>query len=177
MYDRNFTLESSQSYFIFGPRGTGKTSWLKKNYNNAIFFDLLETETLFDLDRVHNNLEKKIPKNYSGPIIIDEIQKLPSLLNEVHRLIEQKKIRFLLTGSSARKLRRHGVNLLGGRARSRYLHGFVSGELKAKFQLKEALTFGTIPSIYYSAFAGVLAEEAAGGFARGASSRGTGSFA
>lgn len=83
-------------------------------------------------------------------VVIDEIQKLPQLLDEVHWLIEERKLRFLLTGSSARKLRRGGVNLLGGRARSRTLHPFVGPELGADFDLLKALNWGTLPSIYLS---------------------------
>jgi predicted AAA+ superfamily ATPase len=149
MNDRKYTLESSQSYFIFGPRGTGKTSWLKKNYKDAIFFDLLETETLFDLDRVHNNLEKKIPNSYSGPIIIDEIQKLPSLLNEVHRLIEKRKDwNFILTGSSARKLRQAGVNLLAGRALVKNFYPLTFNEVGTDCDLKKTLKYGLLPKAY-----------------------------
>jgi predicted AAA+ superfamily ATPase len=84
-------------------------------------------------------------------VVIDEIQRIPTLLNEVHRQIENNKTRtFLLTGSSARKLRKAGVNLLGGRARTYHLHPLVSDELKDKFDLERALQFGTIPSIYGS---------------------------
>lgn len=83
-------------------------------------------------------------------VVIDEIQRLPDLLNEVHRLIEERGVRFLLTGSSARKLRRRGVNLLGGRARTQYFHPFVVQELGRHFDLKRALNSGLIPSIYFS---------------------------
>ena len=83
-------------------------------------------------------------------VIIDEIKRLPELLNEVHRLIEEKGVHFLLTGSSARKLRRKGVNLLGGRARIKHLHPFTYTELKDEFDLNKALNAGLIPSIYLS---------------------------
>ena len=84
------------------------------------------------------------------PIVIDEIQKLPSLLDEVHRLIEKKGYRFLLTGSSARKLRKRGVNLLGGRARVRRLHPFSAFELKDLFSLDRAINFGLLPAVWFS---------------------------
>ena len=84
------------------------------------------------------------------PIVIDEIQKLPMLLDEVHRLIEKKGYRFLLTGSSARKLRKKGVNLLGGRARVRRLHPFSAAELKERFSLKRAINFGLLPAVWFS---------------------------
>ena len=83
-------------------------------------------------------------------VVIDEIQRLPELLNEVHRLIEKRGTRFLLTGSSARKLRRGGVNLLGGRARTRYLHPLIARELGRRFDLARAVARGTLPSIYFS---------------------------
>jgi predicted AAA+ superfamily ATPase len=83
-------------------------------------------------------------------VAIDEIQRLPDLLNEVHRLIEQRGINFLLTGSSARKLRRGGVNLLGGRARTRFLHPLTYHELGAHFDLAQAIGRGLLPSIYFS---------------------------
>jgi predicted AAA+ superfamily ATPase len=149
MIDRIFKLETSSSFFIFGPRGTGKTSWLKQNYKNVPYFDLLESETLYDLDRVHNNLEKKIPASYEGPIIIDEIQKLPSLLNEVHRLIEKRKDwKFILTGSSARKLRQEGVNLLAGRALIKNFYPLTVNEIGPDCDLKKALHFGLLPKAY-----------------------------
>jgi uncharacterized protein len=83
-------------------------------------------------------------------VVIDEIQRLPDLLNEVHRLIESRGTRFLLTGSSARKLRRGGVNLLGGRARTKRLHPLTSHELGDRFDLQRAVSRGLLPSIYFS---------------------------
>lgn len=83
-------------------------------------------------------------------MVIDEVQRLPELLNEVHRLIETRRLRFLLTGSSARKLRGGGVNLLGGRARTQYLHPLTSNELGARFDLARAAECGLLPSIYFS---------------------------
>jgi predicted AAA+ superfamily ATPase len=87
-------------------------------------------------------------------VVIDEIQRLPDLLNEVHRLIETRGLRFLLTGSSARKLRRGGVNLLGGRARTKYLHPLTYKELGNRFDLYRAVERGLLPSIYFSDDAG-----------------------
>lgn len=92
--------------------------------------------------------EEVLPKDRI--IVIDEIQRLPTLLNEVHRLIEQKGIRFLLTGSSARKLRHGGVNLLGGRARTKYLHPLTYRELGEHFNLETFISHGGLPSIYFS---------------------------
>ncbi len=94
--------------------------------------------------------------------MIDEVQRLPGLLNEVHRLIETRRLRFLLTGSSARKLRAGGVNLLGGRARTQYLHPLTSRELGAHFDLERASQNGRLPSIYFSADAWADLEAYAG---------------
>jgi len=89
------------SFFLFGPRGTGKTTWVKATFPGAVYLDLLEAELFNDLLADPQRLEKFIPKGLSDWIIIDEVQKIPELLNEVHRLIEKYKHRFVLTGSSA----------------------------------------------------------------------------
>lgn len=149
MYDRKFNLDLTQSSFIFGPRGTGKTSWLKEHFANAPYFDLLDSEIFYDLSRHPNQLSKRIPDNYKGPVIIDEVQKIPSILDEVHRLIEaQKKIKFILTGSSARKLKQQGVNLLAGRAHVHYLYPLTALELGKDFKLQKALTDGMLPGAW-----------------------------
>ncbi|PIR16506.1 MAG: ATPase [Deltaproteobacteria bacterium CG11_big_fil_rev_8_21_14_0_20_49_13] len=137
-----------KSYFLFGPRQTGKSSLIKETLSKYTLYNLLDSHTLLSLSRSPERLGQELGEN--KVVIIDEIQKLPSLLNEVHRLIEEKGVNFLLTGSSARKLRRGGANLLGGRARSRHLHPFIWAELKERFNLKKALDTGTIPSIYFS---------------------------
>lgn len=137
-----------KSCFLFGPRQTGKTTLIRHTLKPDRIYNLLESDTFAALSRSPKLLREEIQR-YQSLVIIDEIQKLPQLLDEVHNLIEQKKIRFLLTGSSARKLRRGGVNLLGGRARHRILHPFVFKELD-HFDLIRALTWGLIPSIYFS---------------------------
>lgn len=165
----------NKSLFLWGARQTGKTSLVTHSLAGYRVYDLLDSEIYLTLSREPHRLEQEIRPG-EQIIIIDEIQKLPFLLDEVHRLIEKHGIHFLLTGSSARKLRRGGVNLLGGRARSRYLHPFIYLELKEQFNLLKALNNGLIPSIYFSdspeedlkAYAGdYLKEEiAAEGFAR-----------
>ncbi|OFZ83467.1 MAG: hypothetical protein A2583_04545 [Bdellovibrionales bacterium RIFOXYD1_FULL_53_11] len=151
MYDRIFKPEKQSSFFIFGARGTGKTSWLGSHYKSAIFFDLLEAETLFDLRSDHNNLEKRIPPGYRGAVIIDEVQKLPLILDEVHRLIEKnKRLQFVLTGSSARKLKRSGVNLMAGRALVRNFYPLTAEELGSDFNISKALKTGLLPAAYTS---------------------------
>src|SRR5437764_317570 len=108
-------LEGKNSIFLFGPRGTGKTSYLKHYLKNAIYLDLLDFAAYSPLLANPSRLETLIPDTYTDWIIIDEVQRIPELLNEVHRLIELKKYKFVLTGSSARGLRRAGTNLLAGR--------------------------------------------------------------
>lgn len=138
-----------KSYFLFGPRQTGKTSLIQHTLNEYRYYNLLQTDVYLKLSRSPQRLRQEITDN-DKIVIIDEIQKLPILLDEVHNLIEEKGIHFLLTGSSARKLRNKGVNLLGGRARTRRLRPFIFKELKGKFQLLKALDTGLIPSIYFS---------------------------
>ena len=96
------------SFFLFGPRGTGKTTFLKKHFTAAITIDLLHDETFNKLLANPSSLEHRIPNDYSDWIIIDEVQKIPAILDEVHRLIEHHKYKFILTGSSARKLKKEG---------------------------------------------------------------------
>lgn len=138
-----------KSCFLFGPRQTGKSSFVENELKDCIVIDLLDDEIFLRLQQNSKALLDYI-SNPKKIVVIDEIQRVPKLLNEVHRLIEKQKIKFLLTGSSARKLRRKGVNLLGGRARARTLHPLVSAELEQKFELMRALRFGLIPSIYFS---------------------------
>ncbi len=138
-----------KSCFLFGPRQTGKSTLINHSLKNCKLYNLLDSEIFLNLSRNPKRIEQEI-QNKDKIIIIDEIQKLPYLLDEVHLIIEKYGINFLLTGSSSRKLRRRGVNLLGGRARSKYLFPFVYKELKNKFDLLHALNYGLIPSIYLS---------------------------
>jgi predicted AAA+ superfamily ATPase len=110
---------------------------------------MLDTATFLSLSQNPGRLGQEIAPDEKY-IVIDEVQRLPILLNEVHRLIEERGIRFLLTGSSARKLRRGGVNLLGGRARTMYMHPLTAGELGEHFDLTRGLHRGFLPSIYFS---------------------------
>lgn len=137
-----------KSCFLFGPRQCGKTFLVRETLPDAYVFDLLSGDTFRRLARNPGYIEDACiePK----PVVIDEIQKMPSLLDEVHRLIETKGMRFLLTGSSARKLRKGGVNLLGGRARIRNIHPFSAAELGDAFDLDRALNYGLLPGIWFS---------------------------
>ncbi len=139
----------NKSCFLFGPRQTGKTSLIYNTLSGYRVYNLLKTDVFLKLSRSPERLRQEIGDE-ERIVIIDEIQKLPILLDEVHNLIEEKKICFLLTGSSARKLRSKGVNLLGGRARTRRIHPFIYKELDKEFGLLKALDIGLIPSVYFS---------------------------
>lgn len=141
-------LQGDQSFFLFGPRGTGKTSWLQDNISEGLYIDLLETHAFIDLSARPDRLEQLIPPGFQNWIMIDEVQKIPFLLNEVHRLIESKHYKFILTGSSARSLKKRGVNLLAGRALSFKFFPLTAAELGKDFQIQRSLQFGHLPSIF-----------------------------
>ena len=138
-----------RSCFLFGPRQTGKSTLIAQQMQGHPVYDLLDQTVFLRLSR-HPSYIREALTDETTIVVIDEIQKLPLLLNEVHLMIERHGVRFLLTGSSARSLRRKGVNLLGGRARSRTLHPFVRTELGDDFDLHRALEYGLLPPIYYS---------------------------
>ncbi len=137
------------SCFLFGPRMTGKSTLIRETLRDAVIFDLLSSDDFFPLIANPKSLENAILQD-TEIVVIDEIQKAPQLLDEVHRLIETRKVRFLLTGSSARKLRRGGVNLLGGRAGTIHFHPLLARELGDDFNLGRALRYGTLPFVYMS---------------------------
>ena len=148
MYSRLIIPPKDKSFFLFGPRGTGKTTWVKSKFPKALYLDLLEAELFNDLLANPQRLENFIPKNFSDWIVVDEVQRIPELLNEVHRLIEKYKYKFILTGSSARKIRRKGVNLLAGRALSYHLFPLTAAELAGSFDLSRSLSYGQLPCVY-----------------------------
>ena len=137
-------------FFMLGPRGTGKTLWSTHHYPRALRIDLLDPETLRLLSARPERLTELVEGNRDKPqVIIDEVQKLPGLLEVVHLLIERKTgQQFILTGSSARKLRRQGVNLLGGRAAQKHLHPYLAAELGKRFSLTAALRQGMLPLVW-----------------------------
>ncbi|MCE9626129.1 MAG: DUF4143 domain-containing protein [Deltaproteobacteria bacterium] len=138
----------SQSFFLFGPRSVGKSHWLKKHYPDAAWFDLLENRLYLELSRDPQLLESKVGNRPPNTwICIDEVQRVPDILNEVHRLIEKKKWKFALSGSSARKLKRGGANLLAGRAITKHMEGLVAEEMGKPFDLTEALKWGSLPLV------------------------------
>src|SRR2546428_10014923 len=142
-------LLARKSHFLFGPRQTGKTFLVRHALRDARVYDLLDSATYLALSREPGRVAQELTPR-DRVVVIDEIQRLPELLNEVHRVIEKRGVRFLLTGSSARKLRRGGVNLMGGRARTKYLHPLTSRELGRRFDLGRAISRGLLPSIYFS---------------------------
>lgn len=142
-------LLERKSHFLFGPRQTGKTSLVRHTLPGVRTYDLLDSSVYLALSQNPGRIAQELSPQ-DRTIVIDEIQRLPELLNEVQRLIEGRRIRFLLTGSSARKLRRGGVNLLGGRARTRYLHPLTWKELGPRFDLRRAIARGLLPSVYFS---------------------------
>lgn len=148
LVDLNVLLDK-KSHFLLGPRQTGKTFLIRHTLKNVRVYDLLDAKTYLALSRNPGRISEELQPQ-DRVVVIDEIQRLPELLNEVHRLIETRGTRFLLTGSSARKLRRGGINLLGGRARTKYLHPLTYKELNRHFDLLMAIERGLIPSIYFS---------------------------
>jgi uncharacterized protein len=142
-------LLAERSHFLLGPRQTGKTSLIRNTLKDARVYDLLDTSVYLALSQRRGRLAEEIAPR-DRIVVIAEIQRLPVLLNEVHRLMETRGVRFLLTGSSARKLRHGGVNLLGGRARTKYLHPLTWKELGDRFELARATARGLIASIYFS---------------------------
>lgn len=142
-------LLQKKSHFLLGPRQTGKTFLVQHTLSNARVYDLLDHSVYLALSQNPARIAQELGAK-DRIVVIDEIQRLPELLNEVHRLIESRGLRFLLTGSSARKLRRGGINLLGGRARTKYLHPLTYTELGERFDLRVAMERGLLPSIYFS---------------------------
>lgn len=150
MISRICKLSDLQSFFLFGPRGSGKSTLLKSFFKDkdCLWFDLLHQKTEFDLSRDPDLILDQWRAKKSPWIVIDEIQKIPRLLDVVHKGIEDHKIKFALTGSSARKLKKGGANLLAGRAASFLLGPFSAIELGTKFDLEKSLRYGMLPQFW-----------------------------
>ncbi|MDT8389823.1 MAG: AAA family ATPase [Lentisphaeria bacterium] len=147
---RRFFRPPAGSFFLFGPRGTGKSTWLKQHFPEALRLDLLDRET-FRLYAARPERLRDLVRAQTRPvtIVLDEIQKIPELLDVVHQQMEDlPQHRFILTGSSARKLKRTGVDLLAGRAVSTSMHPFMAAELKEDFDMETALTRGLVPVVH-----------------------------
>ena len=136
-------------FFLLGPRGTGKTWLTQRLFPDALRIDLLDPETVRSMSARPERLRELLAARPEvRQVVVDEVQKLPDLLEVAHLLIEEKRdVQFIFTGSSARKLRRAGVNLLGGRAAHKALHPFMAAELGPRFQLDEALRLGMLPVV------------------------------
>lgn len=147
-----FFQAPASHFFLFGPRGTGKSTWLRQSYRDALWVDLLRPEVHRQYVARPERLRELVAGSPDRPVVVvDEVQKAPVLLDVVHDLIEQRiGPRFILTGSSARKLKREGVDLLAGRALVRSLHPFMASELGDLFDLGSALTQGLVPLVWGS---------------------------
>lgn len=149
--NRHF-IPSKKSYFLFGPRGTGKSTWIKKKYANAKIIDFLEPDLVQRYKAQPMRLADFVYANPNNSVfVLDEVQKVPNLLNIVHKLIEEnKKLQFILTGSSSRKLKQTGVDLLASRAQLKFMHPFMASELDEEFNLEYNLKLGMLPIILKS---------------------------
>ncbi|MBN2365318.1 MAG: ATP-binding protein [Calditrichaeota bacterium] len=140
------------SFFLFGPRGTGKSTFVKSLIKkDTLYIDFLEPDTFRTFSAFPETLIKTVNATDPVQVIIDEVQKIPQILDVVHKIMEEKKIRFILTGSSARKLKKSGADLLGGRALNFRMHPFTAAELGNSFSLDKALQTGLIPVVERSA--------------------------
>jgi len=147
----NIQIPPGQSAFLWGPRKTGKSTYLKEAFPDSLYFDFLKTDLALELTKRPSLFRERLlamsNEDLIHPIIIDEVQKVPRILDEVHWLIENRNLSFVLCGSSARKLKRGQANLLGGRAWRYEMFPFVSAEV-TKFELRRALNHGMIPDHY-----------------------------
>jgi predicted AAA+ superfamily ATPase len=153
MFTRAIRLPAAgtETFFLWGPRQTGKTTLLRQTYPDAFWIDLLKAEEyrryLQNPERIREELDAR---GSVRQVVIDEVQKVPQILDEVHWLFENRGIHFALSGSSARKVKRGAANLLGGRAVRYELHGLIAAEIGADFDLDRALNHGYLPRIYLS---------------------------
>jgi uncharacterized protein len=148
---RNLILPKTGSFFLFGARGTGKSTLLKhtKHLSDALWLNFLDPDTEEEYSVNPSLLEKQANAlKAESWIVLDEVQKIPKLLNTAQKLIVEKKIKFALTGSSSRKLKAGGANLLGGRAFVFSLYPFTFRELESSFHLNEVLQWGTLPIVW-----------------------------
>ena len=150
-YVKRFFKAPTKSFFLFGPRGTGKSTWLKECFPDAIWIDLLDSEQLRLYIAYPEKIKETLEKSNSKIVVIDEVQKVPDLLLWVHKIIEEKRgYLFVLTGSSSRKLKREGVDLLAGRALLCHMHPFIATEMGDEFALEDALRLGMLPLVRMS---------------------------
>lgn len=152
MIRRSCNLSKSNSFFLFGPRGVGKTTLIREQFppENAVYVDLLDIELMDQLLLDPGRFKQLIdsPENYHKPVFVDEVQKFPKLLDIVHSQIQSRKRQFILTGSSSRRLKQQSSNLLAGRAWVYHLYPLSALELGEAFELKKALEVGGLPEAY-----------------------------
>ncbi len=149
MYTRHLRLPD-RSFFLFGPRGTGKTTWLRHVLPDALWFDLLRTQVFLDLSQRPETFRQQVEALPRGRwVVVDEVQRVPALLHEVHALISEhgRRYRFAMSGSSARKLKRLDVDLLAGRAVNRQFFPLTAAELDFDINIDDVLRFGLLPQI------------------------------
>ncbi len=145
---RRILQPPQESFFLLGPRGVGKSTWVRSRFPDAHRFDLLDEALYQDLLASPGQFGAELAAIEPGAwVVVDEVQRIPALLNEVHRRIEEDGLRFALLGSSARKLKTAGTNLLAGRAVRKLMYPFVPEELGEDFHLDETLRLGSIPVI------------------------------
>lgn len=143
---------AKKSFFLFGPRGTGKSLWVNEQFKKALFLDFLSPEVFRVYSAYPERLREIIAANPGKTdIVLDEIQKVPQVLSVIHSLIEEHKdLRFIMTGSSSRKIKKTGADLLGGRAVSISMHPFMASELAGSFSLESALETGLLPLVCFA---------------------------
>ena len=152
MIQRHCNLSKTNSFFLFGARGAGKTTLLQEQFDpsDTLFIDLLDLETYdqFLLDKTRFTALIDSPEHYNKRVVVDEIQKIPELLDVAHAQIQKRKRQFILTGSSSRRLKQRGSNLLAGRAWVYHLFPFSTFEILESLDLKKCLEWGTLPEAY-----------------------------
>jgi predicted AAA+ superfamily ATPase len=155
MINRTLQLSKNRSCFLFGPRQTGKSTYVRNNLvSEDLYINLLPQRNFLNYQRDPNQFRQEVLAHHAQKgtftCVVDEIQKIPALLDEVHDLIESYGIRFILTGSSARKLKRGAANLLAGRANTYHLYPCTYQELGENFDLEKTLALGTLPYLWSS---------------------------
>lgn len=147
MFHRRLTLPH-KSFLLFGPRGTGKSTLVRRTLKTRLEIDLLKSKTYLPLAQNPSLLAEWTAHLEQGSwVFIDEVQKIPALLDEVHALLEERRLHFALSGSSARKLKRGGANLLAGRALQIFLYPLIFAEYKSALSLEDAIEWGTLPLV------------------------------
>jgi uncharacterized protein len=153
LYNRKLTLPEagSETFFLWGARQAGKSSLLRESYPDAVWVDLLKADAFRRYSTRPEVFREELERLEKPFVVVDEVQKVPALLDEIHWLHENRGIHFALCGSSARKLKRGHGNLLGGRAVRLELYGLCAQELGNDFDLQRMISHGTLPRIYQSA--------------------------